>query len=571
MPQVIVVGAGWFGLIAAKTYLQVNPVHTLLLLESSTTIGGTWSKDRVYDGLITHNAVGALEVSDTPLEGAPTPEGYIRGEDVANYLVHFAKKYNLLSRIVFEAAVDSIDRDVDTKEWILKLARKGEGEDEVRCEKLIMATGLTSMPFIPTDIQIIDSKITMFHSAEMKKWQEMLQTDKRGVERVTIYGGGKSSFDAAYMCVAAGKKVDWIIRESGQSVSSMFSAKALGKTSPLMASKRLFGALSPCIYDSETMTSKFLHGTSVGRWIVKTYWKTLNNITMKKHGMYTSENGRKLVPELGEMGGFWSGSSPTGVISQPDFLTHLHAPNSPITIHRTSITSIEGTTIHLANGTPLSSDAHIWCTGWTRDATPLAHDNLELALQAGIPIPKDSSPKHWETLESAAEDKIKSLFPLLSTPPPYKPIQRSNTPYRLYRLLAPPAMADVGDHRLVFVGMTHTPATGMIAEMQALWATAYLDGRIPLEGKKEEMEKEVAEVNVWMKRRYLNLGEKCANLTFEFMPYLDTLVGDLGLNRRRKCGVREWFGTYSPRDYRGIISEWGQKSEKADWQSLKGN
>ena len=83
---------------------------------------------------------------------------------------------------------------------------------------------------------------------------------------------------------------------------SMFSAKALGKTSPLLASKRLFNALSPCIYDSETMTSKFLHGTSLGRWIVRTYWKTLNGIVMKKHGMYTSENGRKLVPELGEMG-----------------------------------------------------------------------------------------------------------------------------------------------------------------------------------------------------------------------------------------------------------------------------
>jgi len=79
-------------------------------------------------------------------------------------------------------------------------------------------------------------------------------------------------------------------------------------------------------------------------------------------------------------------------------------------------------------------------------------------------------------------------------------------------------MADAGDYTLVFVGMTHTPATGMIAELQALWATAYLDGRIPLLGKKEKMEKEVAEVNVWMKRRYLNLGEKYANLTFEFMP-----------------------------------------------------
>lgn len=73
--------------------------------------------------------------------------------------------------------------------------------------------------------------------------------------------------------------------------------------------------------------------------------------------------------------------------------------------------------------------------------------------------------------------------------------------------------------------MVHTSATGMMAELQALWAVAYLDGKIDLRERgrngretREGLEREVAECGVWGRRRYLNLGEKTANVTFEFMP-----------------------------------------------------
>lgn len=103
----------------------------------------------------------------------------------------------------------------------------------------------------------------------------------------------------------------------------------------------------------------------------------------------------------------------------------------------------------------------------------------------------------------------------------------------------------------------------MMAELQALWAVAYLDGKIDLRERGqngvetlEAMEKEVAEVGVWGRKRYLNLGEKSANVTFEFMPYFDTLLKDLGLETQRKGSwLEEWWGTYTPRDYRGIVQE----------------
>jgi len=40
---------------------------------------------------------------------------------------------------------------------------------------------------------------------------------------------------------------------------------------------------------------------------------------------------------------------------------------------------------------------------------------------------------------------------------------------------------------------------------------------------------------------------------------VDALLGDLGLESRRKGGWREWIETYRPRDYEGIVDEWCAK------------
>lgn len=477
--------------------------------------------------MVTHNAIGALEISSHPLRnGTPTPEGYIRGEDVAEYLHSLAEKYGLYHRIRYNSPVTSITRDPQTREWILEVTRADDGSvEEERCEKLIMATGMTSTPYTPTDIPVTSLKMELIHCGDLGARQDFLESP--AVTHVTIYGGSKSAFDAAYMCAAAGKKVDWIARTTGQGVAAMFTAKSLGITSALLAPKRCLNALSPCIYNRTTLVSRFLHGTAFGRGFVRFYWKTLTKVLWKKHGLHTSENGRKLTPSLGELGPFWSGSTPTGVISQPDFWSYIHPNTAPITVHRAEITHISGTTVALSNGTVLSPSAHIWATGWTRNSTPITDPTL--ALDAGVPTPLSLVPaattQHWTTLEAAATTLVLSTFPQLAAPPPYHIIPRTHTPYRLYRLIAPPPMAARADTSLAFVGMLHTSATGMVAELQALWAVAYLDGKIDLRERGANgvetlraMEDEVAQAGVYMRRRYLNLGEKSANLTFEFMP-----------------------------------------------------
>lgn len=119
MPQVIVVGAGFYGLIAAKTYLQVaggykksekqeqeHQEDDLLILDSASDIGGTWSRDRLYPNLLSQNSYGNYEFSDLPLNTAvpddSEQEGYynfIPGWKINRYLHVWTEKWDLRRRI----------------------------------------------------------------------------------------------------------------------------------------------------------------------------------------------------------------------------------------------------------------------------------------------------------------------------------------------------------------------------------------------------------------------------------------------------------------------------------------
>lgn len=153
MDRVVIVGAGeyshlntvhaltavgLYGLIAAKTYLQVagaydntennhvpdhpsdelpdcfaGPRHSidetpgcsLLVLDAASDIGGTWAKDRLYPNLLSQNSYGLYEFSDMPLSEVVPPEDtgagqqFIAGWKINKYLHAWADKWKLKKRI----------------------------------------------------------------------------------------------------------------------------------------------------------------------------------------------------------------------------------------------------------------------------------------------------------------------------------------------------------------------------------------------------------------------------------------------------------------------------------------
>lgn len=99
------------------------------------------------------------------------------------------------------------------------------------------------------------------------------------------------------------------------------------------------------------------------------------------------------------------------------------------------------------------------------------------------------------------------------------------------------------------------------AEAQALWALAYLDGRIkdlPAEG---QIEREVAETVAWDRRRYLNKGELGSWFYYDVVDYADALLEQLGLDSHRKG--KGWYGDLVDpcfaSDLKGLTQEYVMK------------
>lgn len=62
--KVIVLGAGFNGIVLAKTYLDIDPSVDLLIVDGETSVGGVWSADRIYPGLCYEMPAPLLNFTD---------------------------------------------------------------------------------------------------------------------------------------------------------------------------------------------------------------------------------------------------------------------------------------------------------------------------------------------------------------------------------------------------------------------------------------------------------------------------------------------------------------------------
>lgn len=62
----------------------------------------------------------------------------------------------------------------------------------------------------------------------------------------------------------------------------------------------------------------------------------------------------------------------------------------------------------------------------------------------------------------------------------------------------------------------------------------------------------------------MGLGTMMPDMVFEVLPFLDTLLRDLGLKTNRKGGWREILEPYGKQDYKGLVQEWLSKGKKVN-------
>lgn len=173
-------------------------------------MGGTWSAPRLYPGLKSNNLLGTYEYPDFPMDPATfgVREGeHIPGAVINAYLHAYAAHFGIRDAIRLNTRVVTAEHQDKGGGWILTVAGPA-GEYAVFARRLIMATGLTSEPFLPhfEGQETFGGRI--FHGKDFLQNKDTI----RPGTTVTVFGGTKFAFDAVYAYATAGVKVNWVIR-----------------------------------------------------------------------------------------------------------------------------------------------------------------------------------------------------------------------------------------------------------------------------------------------------------------------------------------------------------------------
>ncbi|KAL4940473.1 hypothetical protein BDV06DRAFT_196581 [Aspergillus oleicola] len=602
--DLLVIGAGWSGLAALKTYHQVNPAASTCLLESASSVGGVWATHRLWDGLKSNNLYGTYCYSDFPMDesfGVKENE-HIPGHVVQRYLERYAKHFGIIDSIRLNSRVAVVEHNDDTTWTVTYVDTVKEEEVKVHARKLILATGITSQPYLPH----IEGQETfgrpLFHTVDMPKYHE--STLKQPSNRIAVLGGTKSAWDAVYASAAGGAKVEMIIRDNGHGPCWMAPpyVTPLHKWLEKLVTTRLLTWFSPCIWADSTSehgagsrARSFLHGTWLGRKITDAFWSVLGNDVISLNKFDSHPELRKLKPWISP---FWVASG-LSILNYPTNFFDL-VTEGKVTIHVDHITHLSEGTIHLANSEPLTDiSALVMASGWT--PTPNIQFNPpSLVSQLGYPDAPDPLPS---TLVSCADQDILSRFPRLAnrpthdSPSKYEPLAsdaqtetQSLHPYRLARFMVP-TLSLAAERSVAFAGVPMTINTPLLAQAQALWIAAFFGNKVDLQKiTSEECPEDVvavlrkstladsttdeqaqSEANVLYEtalhtqfgfHRYPGgLGRRNPDFVFDAVPYLDVLLRDLGLKGDRKNkGWKGWFDPYGVEDYVGLVEEWVAKN-----------
>ncbi|KAK7756194.1 hypothetical protein SLS62_001787 [Diatrype stigma] len=541
--DVAIIGAGWYGLVAARTYLRLRPETNLLILDSDSTVGGVWSKDRLYPNLVAQVRLGTCDqlfnYSDTPMppNGGDPKDPKVTGEMIHNYLQKYAEDHDLLRHIRFNTFVT--DAKHSSGGWRLSLR---DSEEVIEAGKLLVATGVTSIPTMP-ELDTAGSAVPIIHSRDLGKCYEEL--GNAAVEEVVVVGAAKSAYDAVYLLLKMGKKVHWAIRQEGAGPLAILPFRVLNVVNSIaFASTRLMSHLSPSILNTRGPCYELMQKTRLGRWCVGRFWDFLDYVSGVHAGYGDGDHVALLKPEIDRQ-----------------------SPN--LTVHRDVIDTVKERNVSLRSGTSVNADYIITCTGWG-DHFAMFDDKHKSML--GLPA-YDGKPGHpleekgidWESYYRVADKVVDAQLPFLADAPKLKypaPLDPAlQKRWNLYRRVVPLSMAEKGDRSIAILGQIHTIQTPLLSEVQSLWAILYLIGEIDLPDV-DTMAKEVSLWNTWTRKRYLNQGQKHTYSLYDFLSdkYIDCIFADLGLNSRRKSNpLSEMFSPYQPQDFNGFVDEYMSK------------
>lgn len=201
--DVVVVGAGWSGLLACKYALEEK--LTVRVLEKRECIGGVWSFSpdpeitTVMKSSTTSSSSTVTEISDFPMPGniGEFPKHW----DIYKYLNDFANKHSLKRNIHFKCDVKRASKLNGI--WNIETA----DNKEYRAKNMIVCSGVhqrANRELEQTLLKDFTGEIT--HSGFLKEFKE----EHRG-KRIMLIGGGETASDVIDEWYPHVKSIVWCI------------------------------------------------------------------------------------------------------------------------------------------------------------------------------------------------------------------------------------------------------------------------------------------------------------------------------------------------------------------------
>ncbi|KAF2161924.1 hypothetical protein M409DRAFT_69447 [Zasmidium cellare ATCC 36951] len=550
--DLVVVGCGWNGVAMAKT---------------------------VYPGLNTNNILGSYEFSDFPMDPSlvgSRQRAHIPGEGVHRYFCEAVQYFDLERFLLLQTKVETATlRDDNLWQLSCSSTLSPGSQSSLLARKLVIATGLTSEPYMPT-FQGQDSfQGLRIHSKELKPRAD----DLSKCQNVVVIGGNKSAWDVCYSVARRGGKAHMVMRPSGGGPSWVWPRrlKWFGwQTSlPRLTMIRMFTLFDPWPFaEKGTIWSKvrdFLHQSTLGLAITNAFWKLLGRHICRINGYREHIGTEKLEPWAST---YWMGNS-LSTLNYPSDWFEL-AKSGNIRIHHADVASLSGNSVKLTDRLVENVDALVCCTGWSA-LPPIDFLPSEARELLGIP---QSELESESLLAREAQNWILDKRPYLrntsrvvqDTVAGEKPSSKERTtPYRLYRYVVPSSERLLGARNLAFVGIDFSLQTVVLAQAQALWITAFFKDRLPHMRGSALDHKQILHDTI-LQSEYQELrrpkiaggaGEKFPDLVFDSIPYVDILLGDLGLEAKRKGNnFRDLMTPYTLKHYRGLVQDWLRTVEK---------
>ncbi|KAL8689708.1 MAG: hypothetical protein Q9224_004582, partial [Gallowayella concinna] len=387
-----VVGAGISGIAAAKFYLDIHPNCKLVLLEKDTSVGGVWNQSRVFDTFYTQSPFGTWEYSDMSMPQPPKEDmynGVFKAKYTSRYLESYIDQRVYAGKSIRERITYGFDVQRIMKEdggWFIS-GRDATGEHHLKTSRLIIASGLTSVPNMPTLPNQEAFENPIIHQKDFGQSTVLSSPD---LNNVTVLGGAKSAADLVYDCVKAGKKVTWIIRKTGTGPGFLVSAdsRISPQTIYALSTARVVSTLSPSLFNADSWWNRFIQRTRMGRKQSTKYWDAVDKAVAEvpnfdDRGTDVRKNGFQNLKPLTAV--FWQNQT-GGLINRPSFWDTI-AQN--VQVYREDIQELQKGTIRLTNGEDVRSDAILCGTGWIPS---LGFFDQELLAELGIPQPLDQYP-----------------------------------------------------------------------------------------------------------------------------------------------------------------------------------